>query len=314
MTEDDHDESRTLRPTNWAGYVGQDRIKDQLRTKARAAVELGRPIGHLLIHGPMGSGKTTLAHLVAAETGDWLEVISRKVDHRGLMQALWNIPQGQGILFIDEAHRLPVGVQEDLLTLTEEQFIQSKWGGAEPFPWLTVILATTEKRLLNLPLQSRCTILDLEDYTTEEMNRIVAGMCERAGISLDAETVGALAAAAVGMPRAARHLVLGAQELIAVGQEPTVDAVLAHCGVEADGLGVDHLKYLETIRLLGGQAGLEILSTRLQLHRTQVQRVERLLVDRGYVRYDSRGRALTAAGRARLDGVPLTPLRSMRAS
>lgn len=307
---DEDDESRTLRPTTWADYVGQTTIKDQLRTKCRAAHLLKRPLPHLLIHGPMGTGKTTLAHLASIETGDYLEVISRKVDQRGLMQALWNIPGGQGILFIDEAHRLSASVQEDLLTLTEEGFIQSRWG-TEEFPWLTVILATTEKRLIVEPLQSRCTVLDLEDYSHDEMTEIVRGMARRAHVELDAEACAALATAAVGMPRAARHLVLAAKELVAVGETPTVDEVLRLCRLDADGLGSDHRKYLSELLTLGGQAGLEVLTVRLQLHKTQVQRIERVLIDRGYVKYDTRGRVLTATGRARLQGRSLRPLREM---
>ena len=311
---DDENESRTLRPTTWSQYIGQHRLTTQLRTKCQAAFKLERPLGHLLIHGPLGSGKTTLAHLAAAETGDHLVEISRPVDERGLMHALWSLPNsGAGILFIDEAHRQSRGTQESLLTLTEAGFIQSKWG-TEHFDWLTVIMATTEKRLINEPLQSRCTVMDMDEYTEEEMQAIVAGMAERAGVELDEEVVAALAIAAVGVPRAARHLVLAAQELVAVEQNPTTEAILTHCRLDRDGLSRDHLAYLECLVDVGGQAGLEILSVRLQLHKTQVQRIERLLVDRGYVRYDSRGRILTGSGRARLQGKILGVVPDRRAS
>lgn len=301
VDEDDEVDGRTLRPTTWDDYVGQDTLKRQLQTKCRAAFKLARPLDHLLIHGPMGSGKTTLARLAADETGDELAVIARRCDQKGLMEALWSLPGKRGVLFIDEAHRLPTGVQEDLLTLTEEGYIDSKWG-VEEFPWLTVIMATTEKRLINEPLQTRCTILDMDDYSLAEMEEIVRGMARRAQIGLDDDIVAALAVAAVGVPRSARRLVLGAKELEADRQAVTVENILAHCRVEPDGLTNDHLGFLREMERLGGQAGLEVLSVRLQLHKTQVQRTERLLVDRGLVRYGPGGRLLTGDGRRRLDG------------
>lgn len=299
MSEDEND--RTLSPADWQSFVGQAELVKQLRTKCEASFALERPLGHILITGPLGSGKTTLARLAAAETGDHLEVISRAVDERGLMQALWNIPTGAGVLFIDEAHRLSKTTQESLLTLTEEGYIQSKWG-TDHFPWLTVIMATTEKQKINAPLRSRCTILDMDPYSDEEMREIVVGMADRAGVSLPCQVIDAIATAAVGVPRAARLLVLGAQELVATKQKVTPETVLAHCRVEADGLTRDHLGYLQSLHFLGGQAGLENLSTHLSFDRTQTVATERLLVDRGYVRRGPSGRILTGAGRARLNG------------
>lgn len=316
MTNNDEDidenDERTLRPLSWRDYIGQAPLVTQLRTKCQAAFKLERPLDHLLINGTQGSGKTTLAHLAADETGDSLVKISRPVNESELMQAIWDLPgPGVGILFIDEAHMQSARTQRSLLTLTEEGYIQTKFG-TDSFPWLTVILATTEKRMISLPLQSRLTILDMDEYTLDEMGLIVEGMAERAGVALDSDTTSALAVAAVGVPRAARHLVLAAQELSAVGQEPTLDAILTHCRLDADGLSRDHLGYMRCLQLIGGQAGLEVLTVRLQLHRTEVQRIERLLVDRGYVRYDSRGRVLTGSGRARLEGKTLAPLRGGR--
>lgn len=299
--DDEMDEPRTLRPTTWDDYVGQETLTTQLRVKCQAAFKLAKPLGHLLISGTPGSGKTTLAQLAASETGDTLAVISRPVNENDLMQVLWDLPGGRGIVFIDEAHRQPKKTQEGLLTLCEEGYIQTRWG-TEHFDWLTVIFATTDKRKLDEALQSRCTILNMRPYTADEMVQIVEGMAERANVPLDRPTCEALAAASNGVPRAARHLVLAAQEIDAVGQPLTVDRILTQHGVEADGLTEDHLEYMRTLLNVGGQAGLEVLSTRLGLHRTQLQRVERLLVDRGYIRYASQGRVLTGVGRGRLDG------------
>jgi Holliday junction DNA helicase RuvB len=299
--EEPADESRTLRPTRWGDYVGQADLVTQLRTKCQAAFNLAKPLGHLLISGPLGSGKTTLAHLAAQETGESMEIIARPVNEGGLMEALWELPAERGVLFIDEAHRQSKATQESLLTLTEEGYIQSRWGTAT-FPWITVIMATTEKRLINEPLQSRCTILDMVPYTDDEMATIVRGMAARVGVELAEGMTEGLATAAVGVPRAARHLVLGAHELAAVGQAVTLDSVLNHCRVQRDGLTADHLAYMQCLVDVGGNAGQETLSVRLQLHRTQVQRIERLLVDRDYVKYagGSIGRILTGKGRARL--------------
>lgn len=289
-------------PEDWDNYIGQHQMKAHLRVRIASAVARGAKLPPTLLLGPAGAGKTTLAKLIAAELGRPLHVLAKPVGAAELCDVLWRLGRG-GVLFVDEIHNATAAQHEVLMQLLEDGAIDGPRGRAE-FD-VSVIAATTEKQLLKDPLLSRFEIKPrFVEYTTGEMAEIVCEMADQARVDFDAitgEFCEALGKAAAGTPRNARALVMGARDLTLAGIEVTAEAVLAFCDVAPDGLSTDHLAYL---RLLGnqprGQAGESALATLLSIDRSEVRRIERLLVQRGYVLLTGTGRFITEAGRLRV--------------
>lgn len=292
MTEPEGD---FLRATDWAEYVGQEAHKASLAVRVEAACIDVRPLDHMLIMGPPGTGKTTLARIIASLMNDPFMSLVMPVKPAVFVRELRQFEGG--VLFLDEIHRLPKAQQEDLLTLLEEGYFQTPLGRRVDIPWLTVIAATTEPEKVTPALYQRFVVpIKLDPYSIEEMTTIVIGMALKAEVDIDNEMAAALGKAAGGIPRIARQLVLAARDLERVQGAATLQEVLRLCRLEENGLSQNHVEYLAALRALGGSAGLTVLSTMLRLHETVVRDVERLLVDRGLILYGERGRELTNTG------------------
>lgn len=291
----------TLRPLTFDDYVGQDSAKTRLQVHIAAALARGDRLDHVLLVGPPGSGKTTLAHIIAGAMHQPMTVVAHPLKEADLLEVLYEM--GSGILFIDEIHRWGrLSAQQSLLTLLEEGYLSTRWG-PEHFPDVTVIAATTMEEKLDPAVKSRFRIRpSVEDYTETDMALIVEGMAGRAGVVLDRETALVLGRAAAGVPRNARSFVLAARDLALAGVPTTAESILGFCDTAPDGLTLRHMSYLQRLRDLGNRAGLETMSARLRLHPEAVKEIEQLLFDRRYIGAESRGRVLTAQGRRRLDG------------
>jgi Holliday junction DNA helicase RuvB len=278
--------------TQFDEFVGQATIRERIDLAARSAHARGTRMDHVLLDGPPGSGKSTMATLIAARMDEPLMVIGQAITARELAGVLYELDEG--VLFLDEIHVNSDATQNAMLPLLEG----GSFAGWE-FPRITVVAATTEPRELLPPLLDRFMVLRYVPYTDDEMAAIVARFARCAHVDLDEATCRAFAVASAGGPRAARELVRTARDY-ALDAPPTIDQVLRACRREPDGLSYDHLDYLEVLSANQGRAGLKVLATRLRMHAAVVEDLERILLDRRLVRLETSGRVITAAGRERI--------------
>lgn len=288
-----------LRPQNLDEYVGQSKLKTRLKVHIDAALTRNEPFPHLLLAGPPGSGKTSLAMIVAEALGDKFVSITMPIKDAVLQD---HVEMNVGILFMDEIHRAKKTQQESLLSLLEDGFLQTPQGWKVETDWLTIIGATTEPEKIIPPLWDRFTIKQpFEPYTKEEMTTIAKGMASKAEIDLSRKTLSKLSQAAAGVPRNLKQFIVAAQDILTVrGNIPHAHEILEFCRTEQDGLTADHINYLKALHKLGGRAGLDALGMMLRLHKTVVMDLERLLLTHDFIRYGGRGRELTAQGKARI--------------
>lgn len=291
-------DDRVLAPGTWGDYIGQDALKARLDVHIEASRQRRKPLDHMLLVGPPGAGKSTIAELTAARLDDPIVTLRKPPTPRQLLQALYEL--GAGILFLDEIHCIPARQQNELLSLLEAGVLDTDSGPVE-FEFITVIGATTERDKLIGPLRDRFMIQPRwVGYTDDEMRRILLGMAGRAGVEIADDTAHALGQAAAGVPRHARRFVVAARDMTLKGLPVTAETVLEFCDTEPDGLTAAHLDYLHALLANTGRAGIDVIATRLQESKQNVAQLERMLLDKRLITLDSTGRILTAAGRARI--------------
>lgn len=321
-TPEEEAQSRALRPESFGEYIGQPDLIERLRIGVEAARERGEPMEHVLLHGPPGLGKTTLAHVVANEMGTKARITSGPVLAKGtdLAAALMGLEQGD-ILFIDEIHRMPIAVEEFIYPAMEDfridvcldtglnaRTVQIK---CAPF---TLIGATTRAGLLSSPLRSRFGITHhLRYYDRAELVRILARSCALLGVQgVEPEALARIADRSRGTPRIANRLLRRVRDYadvraggrVGVG---VVDDALRLEGVDDIGLDALDRSYLNTIATVygGGPVGLEaVAATMNEDAGTLEDVVEPYLLQIGFLARTRRGRALT--GRA-FERLGLTP-------
>jgi holliday junction DNA helicase RuvB len=280
-------------------YIGQGNLKRRLRVHIEAAIAEERELDHMLFVAPPGSGKTTLAGLIARELKDPFHTIRMPVKEKDFLYFCMEW-QG-GILLLDEIHMAPKAFQLLLYNAIEDGFIQAQSGRQIDVRHITFIAATTEPQGVERPLWDRFLVKpEWEEYTDQEMGQIVAGMARRAGVSMPAAVAEGLSRAAGGTPRIAGQLVVACRALMATGVTPTVAAILDLAELDIDGLSSRHLSYLRCLDELGGVAGLSTLCSMLQLSQPVIEGIERLLIARGFLRKDPSGRMITQQGRAKV--------------
>ena len=315
-----------LRPARIDEYVGQRELIERLRIALEAAKARQEPMEHVLLHGPPGLGKTTLAHVIAAEMGTRAYVTSgpaltKAADLIGTLTKM----QAHDVLFIDEIHRLPTAVEEYLypamedfrIDFTVDSGMHSKVVtiGLRPF---TLIGATTRAGLLTQALRSRFGLSHhLDFYGQEELERILLRAADLLGVKTDAPSVHTLAARSRGTPRVALRLLRRVRDWAQVKGKGRVDAEAVRAGLELEGVdasGLDELdrKYLRTLARTykGGPVGLETLAATIgEDADTLEDLVEPFLLRSELLARTRQGRRLTAAGAAiigeRLEGAEL---------
>jgi Holliday junction DNA helicase RuvB len=306
-----------LRPQRLGEYVGQAELVERVRIAVQAARARGEPVDHVLLHGPPGLGKTTLAHVIAAEMGTRAVVTSGPALTRAgdLVGTLTRLAVGD-VLFIDEIHRLPAAVEEYIYPAMEEwrvDFTVDQGMHARmvtlPIKPFTLIGATTRAGLLTQALRSRFGLAHhLDFYGQEELERIVARAAGLLGVAVDDAAVCEMARRSRGTPRVALRLLRRVRDWAQVKGKGRVDAQAVMAGLELEGVdaeGLDELdrKYLRTLARTykGGPVGLETIAATIgEDADTLEDLVEPFLLRSGLLARTRQGRRLTASGAERV--------------
>ncbi len=303
---------RALRPTMLSEYVGQELVRDQLSIFIAAAKRRGEPLDHLLLFGPPGLGKTTLAHIVANEMGVNLRQTSGPVLERpgDLAAILTNLEKGD-ILFIDEIHRLSPVVEEILYPALEDFQIDIMIGEGPAarsikldLPPFTLIGATTRSGMLTNPLRARFGIVNqLQFYPVEELSKIVCRSAKLLNVEVEPDGAREIAQRSRGTPRIANRLLRRVRDYAEVKHGGVItrdvaDGALRMLGVDAKGLdGMDQRFILSIIEKFGGgPVGIDNLAAAVGEERDTLEDVvEPYLIQQGFIQRTPRGRVATEA-------------------
>jgi Holliday junction DNA helicase RuvB len=304
----------SLRPRSLEEYgqAGQRTVVELLGIAIEAARKRGEPLDHVLLHGPPGLGKTTLAHVIANEMGATLIGTSGPALERqgDLMGILSNLETGS-VLFVDEIHRLPRAVEEFLYSAMEDfsvDFVIEKGTYAKtikiPLKRFTLVGATTRTGMLSAPLLDRFGLVyHLDFYSAEELGRVVRRSAQLLGIEIDEAGALEIARRSRGTPRIANRLLKRVRDYAEVRAQGIIDRAVAdealqREGVDANGLNDLDRRYLQTIveYYNGGPVGIEALAATINEEKdTLVDVIEPFLLKRGWVVRTAGGRKIGGA-------------------
>ncbi len=309
-----------LRPKTLDEFVGQEQIAANLRVYIRAALQRGEALDHVLLTGPPGLGKTSLAYILAEELGVEIHTASGPtIDRGGDLAAIVNNLSSRQVLFIDEIHRLNRAVEEILYPAMEDFEIDVVIGqgpGAQsvklPLERFTLIGATTRSGLLTSPLRARFGIqCTLDFYAPDELAAIIARSAQCLNCIITPDSIKELALRSRGTPRIANRLLRRIRDFAQIEGDGTIDKCITDLALkrlEVDEQGLDKMdrRILNTIGLTfsGGPVGLDTLAAAIGEARDTIEETyEPFLMQKGYLQRTPRGRILTPRGRQHL-GLP----------
>ena len=306
---------QTLRPSFMAEYIGQTKVKENLSLFIQAARARGDTLDHVLLAGPPGLGKTTLAHIIAHEMGTQMHVVTGpNVEKKGDLAAVLSNLQPGDVLFIDEVHRLPKTIEEVLYGAMEDfklDLIMGQGPAARTLridlPKFTLVGATTRSGLLTNPLRDRFGVqLRLDFYTVPELEQIVARSARLLDVETDSSGANEIGKRSRGTPRIANRILKRVRDFAQVkchrsGKVPVIDREIAQAALtlfEIDAKGLDPMdrRFLKIIieKFDGGPVGIDTLSSALGEERETLEEVyEPYLLQEGFLQRTSRGRMAT---------------------
>lgn len=310
FTNEDADIEYGLRPQTLDEYVGQEKVKGNLDIYIKAALERKEPLDHVLLYGPPGLGKTTLAGIIANEMGVNIRITSGPaIERAGDLAAILTSLGANDILFIDEIHRMSRTVEEILYPAMEDyslDIVTGKGMAARtlhlPIEKFTLIGATTRAGLLSAPLRDRFGVISrLELYTTDELTKIVTRSASLLNIEIDADGAAEIASRSRGTPRIANRFLKRVRDFAQVKYEGKITYKVASDALkslEVDELGLDAIdsRMLKTMieNFGGGPVGLDTLAATIGEEPNTIEDVyEPYLLQLGFIARTPRGRIAT---------------------